>query len=350
MRPSGKLTRQVPPGGRRGQEPGVDAGSSVDRHAGFSGAGSIDSRGRPSGLISTTARAAGAGAVIAGFHVLARVPWPLARRLGAATGAVFHRLLSRRRRIAAVNLALCFPDRSEAWRRRTERATFRNVGVMIAEIARAWCRRRAGSLPAHRIEGLEHLLEARRGCQPVLLVTGHFTCMELAGRLVGERVSAAAVYRPLGNERLEQWQNRCRRRYAVAMISKRDVRGMLRHLRCGGLLWYAPDQDPGPERGAFVPFFGRCTATAIATWRLARLTGAAVLPMWPRREADGSYTVRIDAALPGSEDATPDRLLAAFNAGIEAAVRQAPEQYFWLHRRFKTRPGGEASPYAAGAK
>ena len=295
---------------------------------------------------SAAARGVVAVTAIGALYLLAWLPWPAARRLGAATGGGLRAALPRRRRVAAANLALCFPDRGDAWRRRVERDAFRSVGVMIAEIARAWCRVSPKALPDHRIEGMEHIAAAQKAGRPVLLVTGHFTCMDLAGRMVAERVPLAGVYRPLRNPWLERWQNRCRGRYTLAMISKRDPRGIIAHLRTGGVLWYAPDQDMGPERSVFVPFFGRPAATAVATWRLANQTGAEVIPMWPRRLTDGSYAIRVDPPLPGAADESPERLLTALNLGIEKAAREAPEQYWWLHRRFKTPRRGSKSPYA----
>jgi len=352
MWPTRLTSRLTPAAVRRDRKPAASDGGGAAKSGPGAGCGNGSTRPGSAGgfrrtgpVLTAPAHALAAAAAIGALYLLAWLPWPVARRLGAATGAVFQRLLPGRRRVTAINLAWCFPDRSEGWRRRVQRDTFRSTGVMFAEIARAWCRAQSDALPPHRIEGLEHVLEAQRAGRPVLLVTGHFTCMDLTGRMIAERVPVAGVYRPLRNRWLEHWQNRCRARYVVAMISKRDPRGILRHLRGGGILWYAPDQDVGPARSRFVPFFDRPTATAVATWRLARQTGAAVVPMWPSREVDGSYTVRIDPALPGSEDDTPDRLLATFNAGIEAAVRQAPEQYFWLHRRFKTPPPGSRSPY-----
>jgi KDO2-lipid IV(A) lauroyltransferase len=131
------------------------------------------------------------------------------------------------------------------------------------------------------------------------------------------------------------------------MISKREMRGAIRLLRDGGLVWYAPDQDFGRDQSVFAPFFGIQTATLLATHRLAQLTGCAVVPMFPvYDEMTRRYTIHFLPALeffPGT-DAVPD--LARVNAIMEVQIRAAPAQYWWIHRRFKTRPDGEAPFYA----
>jgi len=170
--------------------------------------------------------------------------------------------------------------------------------------------------------------------------------MEIGARLLAMSLPLAAIYRPLRNPVLEWYQNRSRLAYGEAVISKRDVRSAIRLLRHGGMIWYAPDQDFGPDQTVFAPFFGIQTATLLATHRLAQLTGCAVIPMFPVYDKyQRQYIVHIQpplSAFPG-KDAGDD--LARVNALMEAHIRTAPEQYWWIHRRFKTRPPGEASFY-----
>jgi len=130
------------------------------------------------------------------------------------------------------------------------------------------------------------------------------------------------------------------------MFRKNDLRSAVRYLRSGGVLWYAPDQDFGPDQSVFVPFFGIQTATLRATERLVRLTGCAVIPMFPMYDAaERKYRVKIWPALKDFPSGNASQDLAAINALMEAQVRQVPEQYWWVHRRFKTRPPGEPPFY-----
>jgi KDO2-lipid IV(A) lauroyltransferase len=214
--------------------------------------------------------------------------------------------------------------------------------MMMVEFALGWLGsdRRIAALPT-TIEGLEHLEAARARGKGVLLVGGHFSHLELCARLVSQRIRIAGMYRRMDSTVFEWVVLRARLRYAAAMFDKDDIRGTVKYLRAGGTLWYAPDQDMRSKDTVFVPFFGVPAATITATHHLARLSGAAAIPFFHRRLPDGSgYVLRLGAPLddfPGS-DAAADT--ARVNACIEQMVREAPEQYLWVHKRFKTRPPG----------
>ncbi len=280
---------------------------------------------------------------------LARLPWPLQRALGRLMGALLKMLLRDRRAIAARNLALCFPDIDDAARAALLREHFAALGTGVFEFARAWW----GSitpLRRHvRIEGLEHLAAARANGRGVIVVSGHFTTLEVCGRLLCDHVPLAGMYRPYRQAAMEWAVLRGRERYAATMFPKHDVRGVVRHLKRGGLLWYAPDQDPSRGDSVFVPFFGQPAHSLTSTHQLARLSGAAVVVFQHARRDDGGYTLRLWPAMDEfpSNDATVDT--ARIMAAIETMARAAPAQYLWIHRRFKRRPDGEADPYARGS-
>ncbi len=285
-----------------------------------------------------------AGWLIVGLLVLAaRLPRRAGLALGAGLGRLLYVVLRRRRRIAAINLGRCFPELDERSQRAVMRRLFGNLGRTVIESAWAWSLPVVERLPAVEIEGFEWLVAARQAGRGVLLVTGHFTSLEIAGRLLSERLRLSGVYRPLGDPVLEWWQNRGRGRYTVRMIPKNDFRTARRALTAGEVLWYAPDQDFGPRRSLFVPFFGHLAATLKATWTLARASGARVLTMAVRRLDDGSYRVTIGKPHEVGDD--PGPLLADLNRELEGAIRDDPAQYWWVHRRFKTRPAGEEGWY-----
>lgn len=270
----------------------------------------------------------------------ARLPWALQRGLGRVLGALLRIAMRERRRIAARNLELCFPDLDERARTELLRQHFAALGTSLFEFGRAWW----GSVEALkrgiRIDGLEHLAAAREGGRGVIVVSGHFTTLEACGRLLCEAgVPLAGMYRPYSDPAMEWAVLRGRARYAAAMFPKKDVRGAARHLKRGGLLWYAPDQDPSRGDSVFVPFLGQPAHSLTSTHQLARMSGAAVVLFSHRRRDDGGFDLSLSPALENfpSNDATDDT--ARVIAGIEAMVRNAPAQYLWIHRRFKRQPG-----------
>ena len=279
---------------------------------------------------------------IGAMALLARLPWALQQALGRALGAVLRATLRERRRIAARNLALCFPDLDDAARADLLRRHFAALGLAIFEFGRAWW----GSVQPQRaglaVEGAEHIREAHARGKGVIVVSGHFTTLEICARLACDTVPLAGMYRPYPQPAMEWAVLRGRSRYAAGMFTKQDVRGAVKHLRRGGLLWYAPDQDPSRGESVFVPFFGQPAKSLSSTHQLARLSGAAVVMFQHFRRADGGLTLRFWPAFEQfpSEDAEADT--ARVIAAIETMAREAPEQYLWIHRRFKRRPDGEA--------
>ncbi len=276
--------------------------------------------------------------------LLARLPWALQRRLGAGLGSVLRRALRSRRRAAQRNLELCFPELGAAEREALLQASFRDLGIGVFEFLRAWW----GSIDVQRrdvrIEGVEVLDALRAGGRGVILVSGHFMTLELCGRLLCDHAPLAGMYRAHDAPAFEWAVLRGRLRYASAMFRREELRGAIRHLKAGGILWYAPDQDMLGKDTVFAPFFGIPAASITATHQLARVSGAAVVPFFHRREG-ARYRLRVGTPLSDfpSADATHDT--ARVNAAIEAMVREAPTQYLWIHRRFKRRPPGEPAIY-----
>jgi KDO2-lipid IV(A) lauroyltransferase len=272
--------------------------------------------------------------------LLARLPWALQRVLGRALGAVFRQTLRKRRRIAERNLALCFPDLDERARSAMLHRHFAALGIAVFEFGRAWW----GSVEPQRrgliVEGLDHFEAARANGRGVIVVSGHFTTLEMSARLACDVVPLAGMYRPYPQPAMEWAVLRGRSRYAAGMFAKDDVRGVVKHLKRGGLLWYAPDQDPSKGDSVFVPFFGQPAKSLKSTHQLARLSGAAVMMFQHFRRDDGGYTLRFWPAFEDFPSNDADKDTARVIAAIETMARAAPEQYLWIHRRFKRRPDG----------
>jgi KDO2-lipid IV(A) lauroyltransferase len=265
--------------------------------------------------------------------------------LAGAAGWLAFRALRIRRHVVMTNLRLCFPERDEAARERLAAAHYRSLALGILEVARCWWRPPA-DLPPHRIEGLEHLRAAQARGKGVILLSGHFTTLEITGRMLSLQVGICCLYRDPNNPAVADLLRRHRSAWARRAIPMDALKDLVRALRAGEIVWYAPDQGRWTAQAAMLPFFGHPAITNTSTSRLAAMTGAAVMSFYARREEDGGYRLRISPPLDdfptGDAEADTRRLVA----DLETAVLAAPEQYLWVHRRFK-RHGGEPSPYAS---
>jgi Kdo2-lipid IVA lauroyltransferase/acyltransferase len=271
---------------------------------------------------------------------MARLPWPMQRMLGRILGVGLQALLGRRRGIAARNLELCFPDLDARARAALLRRHFQALGIALFEFGRAWWGSVQPQRHGLRVEGTEHIEAARAQGRGVIVVSGHFTTLEMCARLACDAVPLAGMYRPYPQAAMEWAVLRGRSRYAAGMFAKQDVRGAVKHLKRGGLLWYAPDQDPSKGDSVFVPFFGQSAKSLSSTHQLARLSGAAVVMFQHWRRDDGGYTLRFWPAFENFPSDDPAVDTARVIAAIETMAREAPEQYLWIHRRFKRQPSG----------
>ena len=278
--------------------------------------------------------------------LIAQLPYTVLLRLGRCLGGVMYRLASSRRKIAARNLELCFPQMSAAEREALLKENFASTGITFFEMAIAWWwpaerLRRLGS-----IEGLEHLRQAEADGQGVILMALHFTTLEMGGGLLGLEQDMYGMYRPHKNPLFDYIQRRGREQRLLGVIGRDDVRGMLKLLRAGGVVWYAPDQDYGAQRSVFVPLFGVPAATVTATSKFARMGRARVIPFTQQRLPGGQgYRLTIHPPLADFPGESEEADCVRVNQWIEQAITACPEQYLWAHRRFKTRPPGEKKLY-----
>lgn len=268
--------------------------------------------------------------------------------LGRWIGIGLYHLAPRRRCIAATNLQLCFPEWPEQQRNAILKAHFAALGMGLFETALAWWgtdRKLHGRLA--QIKGLEYLQAAMQRGKGVILLTGHFTPLELGARFITWHQSFHAMYRSHKNPLYEAIVRREReRRSGFPPVPHEDLRSLLRAFKRGHAVWYAPDQNHGLRNSVFAPFFGIPACTLTTTARLAAISGAAVVPYFPRRLAgNAGYEVVIYPALTDFPSDNPVADAQRINALLEQQIRQAPEQYLWVHRRFKTRPPGAPKLY-----
>lgn len=280
--------------------------------------------------------------------LVVQLPYAWLLGLGRGLGALMLLGARSRRLIAARNLELCFPELSAAERARLLRDNFASNGIAFFEMAMSWWWPRARLARLAHIEGLEHLQAAQREGQGVILMSLHFTTLEIGAALLGQRHTIDGMYREHDNPLFDYIQRRGRERHNrdATAIEREDVRAMLKVLRAGRAIWYAPDQDYGRKQSIFVPLFGVPAATVTATTKFARLGKARVVPFTQQRLADGSgYRLVVHAPLADFPGESEEADCLRINQWIEQVVRECPEQYLWAHRRFKTRPEGAESLY-----
>lgn len=273
-------------------------------------------------------------------------------RPGAALGLLAYYLLTSRRRVAMVNLRQAFPDYSEAQLEHLCRQSFKSVGISVFEMAAAWFKPHDKLLRLCRIEGQEHLQAAMADNRGALLLTGHFSTLELGALFIGSVAPKYnGVYKPAHNPLFNAVMVHGREKMGNKLIETRDVRSIIRGLKSGHATWFGPDQDFADQDIVFTPFLGGTASTLTATAKLARMTGCAVVPFYPERLENGKgYRLHILPALenfPG-DDIEADS--ARVNKTIEEMVYRLPQQYLWSHKRFKTQSDRSTNIYAGKAK
>jgi len=262
-------------------------------------------------------------------------------------GFLGYLIVGSRRRVVLRNLAICFPDMAERGRRKLAALHFGYLGVGAFTQGLVWgiSRRRLARIVTFRHR--ERVEELHRRGSGILLLAPHFIGLELSGAAYTALIRPGMyMYQKIRDPVFDDQMRRGRTRFGALSIERNDdLRRMVREIRKGSPLYYLPDQDPG-RRGIFVPFCGVATATIPMLSRLARLGEARVIPVYARYLPWGrGLEVTLDPPLDPFPTEDPEADTALMNQVIEARMRNMPEQYFWVHRRFKTRPPGEASVY-----
>jgi Kdo2-lipid IVA lauroyltransferase/acyltransferase len=283
--------------------------------------------------------------VLGFFQVLAVLPMSLTLGFGRLLGDVFFYLAAERRRIAQANIALCFPALSPLEQRALVRKVLRSTGKSIVESSVALWGPEKQLKQRYSITGLAHIAAAQAQGLGVLLVGCHFTTLDAAARILAFHVKYDMLYRKDPNPLLAYKLIKAREGFAGSAIVRTDTRQLIKNLRNGHVVWYAPDQDFGIKHGVFAPFFGVQAATVVATARIAQLGKAVVIPFAHYRDEHNVYRLVIEPALenyPSGDDLVDATRINHF---FETAIAKQPDQYLWVHRRFKTRPNGEPSVY-----
>ena len=276
------------------------------------------------------------------------LPLPLLAAIGRGLGRVLFWLAGRRRHVVEVNLSLCFPELDDTQRRRLARAHFQVLARSVLERGILWWSRPERLQRLIRVEGAETIRELLDAGRPVMLLAPHFVGLDAGGVGIAMRFDCASLYAEQSSKVFDRLLYQGRKRFGDQLLLSRDenLRTIVRAMKAGRPFYYLPDVNFRTRDSIFVPFFGVAAATVSGLPRLSKLTGAAVVPCATRMLPGGQgYVVEVGQAWADypSDDVEADT--RRMNAWIEEAVRSMPEQYYWVHRRFKTRPVGEPPLY-----
>lgn len=283
------------------------------------------------------------------LYLVNKLPYHQQLAVGRGIGWIGFYSLKRFRHVARINLARCFPDRSEVQREQLLKEQFASLGMGVVESTMAWWTPIEKLRPLLHIEGREHLEKALAKKQGILLLSAHFSSLELCGHLFSEVFPIQVVYREQTNLVFNSFLKGKRNIQQMQSIPRSGIRSIIRTLKNNGTVWYAYDQDYGPKHSVFAPFFGIETATISTPQRYIELTSAQTFTAFYRRLPNGKgYQITLSPVdltyLNEREAAT------RLNQALEKAILLAPEQYFWIHRRFKTRPDAQTDFYTGSPK
>ncbi len=281
------------------------------------------------------------------LSLAAWMPYRLQLQLGSILGYLTWLFGRERRYITEINIARCFPELDSQARAQLVKDTFRENGIGLIETASCWLKPVDWYLKHVNFIGLEQLNAARAEGRGVLLLGAHYSTLDLGGFFLNAVHPVAATYRPHNNPLFDAFMLRGRLSNCTAIFDRFDIRGAYKHLKQGHTLWYAPDQDYGPKHAVYAPFFGQQAATINAASRFANINHSAVFLIRQHRITGSTrYEIELSPFPPAFPTGSDLDDAVIINRTIEQAVRRHPAQYLWMHKRFKTQPGGKPeSPY-----
>lgn len=262
---------------------------------------------------------------------------------------LIYRTISSRRRVARINLKQAYPEYSDAEIDKLNKKAFRSLGISIFEMGVAWFKSGNALRKLCQIEGKEHLDHAIERNKGVILLTGHFTTLEIGARLIGFYTSKYnGVFKKAHNPMFNAVMVRYRSKFGDKLIENKNVRAIIRGLKTGHATWFAPDQDFADQEIVFTPFLGGIASTLTATAKLAKMTNATVIPFYPVRLENGKgYKLVVLPPLQDFPSGDIEADSARVNKSIEEMIYNNPEQYLWSHKRFKTQEDRKTNIYAA---
>lgn len=280
------------------------------------------------------------------LRVLSKLPYRWLLKLGSGLGLLLMKLIGKRKVITTKNVQTCFKDKSAAEVDQFVREHFKSIGIGLFEMALAWWGSDHRLKKMIDISGVEHMKKAHAEGKGVFILAVHFTSMELISRLLAFYVPVNCFVRPMKNLLFNNLMNKSRARYVQSILHRQQVRQLYRVIANNGAICFFADQDYGPESSVFAPFFGVKTATVSSLSHYVKRMNSQLVPMHYRRKPEGQgYEIRFESAFEAFPGKSLEEDALRLNQFAESAIGSAPEQYFWMHRRFKTRPIGEQPFY-----
>lgn len=264
--------------------------------------------------------------------------------IGKAIGHILYQLLGKFRKVALVNITKCFPSKNKSELQHLTKQHFESIGITFFELANCFYLDDETLKKRYNINNTHILEEALAQKKNVILLVGHFTTMILAGRMLLQHFKCASVYRPQNNALFDAKMTKQFIKYGSTMVKAKDSRTLVKILKSGLPIWYAPDQDLGAKSSVFAPFFNVQTATINATAKLANIDNTVVIPLTFVRKKLG-YELSFSCPIKDYPSVNSQENATITNRILEQQILQAPEQYLWIHKRFKTRPKGGQSFY-----
>jgi len=277
--------------------------------------------------------------------LFSQLPYRFLTFIGKRFGGLLY-ILGLRKKVIITNLKICFPNLDEDSRKQLIQKHYQELGLMVSQTLKAFLGNTQTIEKNSTIKGAEHIQSCIDKKQGVLLVAGHFTALDIGGKILCQKFPIAGMYREHKHPLTEYIVTKSRLKYAIKMFKRGELRPIIKHLKTGGILWYAPDQDYRRGQSVFVPFFNHPASTITATHQMARLSKCAVLYFHVQRnDSLPYYTLSISPAMDNfpTKDSLEDT--KRVNQEIEKMVQKNPPEYLWVHKRFKTSENGQKSPY-----
>lgn len=280
------------------------------------------------------------------MRILAILPYRLQLFIGKVIGDIFYRLARYRREITQVNIRLCFPELSPEKQEKLVQAHFHSLGMSISETAMSWWGREKTLRKLIRFKNIEVIDKCLKQGKGVILLGAHYTTMEISGRFFILEHKFAGSYQKFKNALFNQITLQAREQIFERIFHRHEIRQTFRYIKQNNLMWIASDQDANVENSVFAPFFGHLASTQTVPSRIVKVTGAPLIPYISRRlEKNQGYELEFYEPLENFPGSSLEEDAVRINKVLEEMIRKAPEQYLWMHRRFKTRPPGMPKIY-----